>query len=86
MSGFSFEWWWMFFALPLPILIYQLRSVTTVRAQIALPHMVGVSGRISQRDKLCKVMAILGWVALVTASARPVWFDEPLPFTLNIAI
>jgi Ca-activated chloride channel family protein len=78
MSGFSFEWWWMFLALPLPIVIYRLRSAPATRAQVTLPHMDGIHARINQRDKLCKVIAVLGWVAFVTASARPVWFDEPI--------
>ncbi|WP_394149223.1 VWA domain-containing protein [Vibrio maritimus] len=78
MTGFTFEWWWMFAALPLPIIAYRLIPTQPSSVRVTLPHIDSASTSANRRDIVGKVLAVLAWICLVTASARPVWYDEPI--------
>ena len=79
----EFIWWPLFVLLPLPIVVRLLVPAKNKSAQVALyfPHITQVSSstqikRTASYARLA-VMAI-AWCALVTASARPIWFGEPI--------
>lgn len=78
MTGFTFEWWWMFAALPLPIIAYRLIPTQPTSVRVILPHIDSASTSANRRDTVGKVLAVMAWICLVTASARPVWYDEPI--------
>ncbi|GAL16998.1 BatA bacteroides aerotolerance operon [Vibrio maritimus] len=78
MTGFTFEWWWMFAALPLPIIAYRLMPAQSSSVRVTLPHIDSASTIANRRDTVGKVLAVMAWICLVTASARPVWYDEPI--------
>ncbi|MDH3925829.1 MAG: hypothetical protein OET41_14605, partial [Xanthomonadales bacterium] len=86
---FSFNEPWMFLLLPLPLLIYWLapayqepRVAVRVPFLQLLTHITGQSAgsgsALTLRTGLQKFQAIVAWLALVAALARPVWMDEPL--------
>ncbi|MFV0576755.1 MAG: vWA domain-containing protein [Vibrio sp.] len=77
---FEFQWVWMFFLLPLPLIIYFLAPAHQPRAAIVLPTLP-TDGHVEQKQHIgMKVLAILIWLLLVTAAARPVWYGEPIEF------
>ncbi|CAM4054944.1 vWA domain-containing protein [Vibrio neonatus] len=78
MSGFTFEWWWMFFALPLPYLAFRFLKEQPANALVVLPHLSQTATVQDKSTRLAKILAILAWVLLVTASARPVWYGDPI--------
>jgi Ca-activated chloride channel family protein len=87
MLSFSFPW--MFLLLPAPVLVYFLApTYREPRLAVRVPFMdvlYRLTGRqaaeeaaIVSRTRMQRLQLILGWIALVTALARPVWMDEPL--------
>ncbi|MGR5220407.1 vWA domain-containing protein [Vibrio parahaemolyticus] len=78
MSGFAFEWWWMFMLLPLPYLSYRLLPHKKSDSQVVLPHLTTMATAGQKRILALRIIAALGWILLVTASARPVWYGEPI--------
>ena len=79
---FEFAWWWMWFALPLPILVYLLPAKAQVQsAALRVPHLPQGIQNVSKPPtsrKAFLIIATIGWVALVSASARPQWLGEPV--------
>ncbi len=87
----EFEWLWMFYLTPLPFLLYLLLPVAdTVReAALRVPDL-GVftlgdnvhTGRVVQR-RLMLLPALLAWLLLVCAAARPVWVGDPVELPVS---
>tara|TARA_R110000744_G_scaffold9682_6_gene30769 strand:- start:2115 stop:3146 length:1032 start_codon:yes stop_codon:yes gene_type:complete len=79
---FEFAWWWMWFALPLPILVYLLPAKAQVQsAALRVPHLPQGIQNVSKPPTsrmAFLIIATIGWVALVSASARPQWLGEPV--------
>lgn len=77
---FELTWWWMLLALPLPWFFHKFLSPVKPKQAIALPHLP-TSGVQAYRSHLSlKVLALIAWVSLVVACARPVWFGEPVEY------
>lgn len=77
---FEFHWVWMLALLPLPLIVYFLAPPHTPRAAIVLPTLP-TEGSTQQRQHISlKLLAIIIWVLLVIASARPVWYGKPVEF------
>lgn len=79
---FEFVWWQLLFAAPLPVLFWMLPARKTQQLQaLKMPHL---PSHMPQRDVaqkrhwLPKVIAVLAWLALVVAAARPQWLGEPI--------
>jgi len=87
----EFEWLWMFYLTPLPFLLYLLLPVAdTVReAALRVPDL-GVfalgdnvhTGRVVQRRWML-LPALLAWLLLVCAAARPVWVGDPVELPVS---
>ncbi|PKH03757.1 IMP dehydrogenase [Psychromonas sp. MB-3u-54] len=78
---FEFVYLWIFFLLPLPLLIrYLLRPKQLNYTQIWIPLAEGLSEQPSsfQREYLKSSILWLTWLLLLTALARPVWFGSPI--------
>ena len=79
---FEFAWWWVWFALPLPLLFLLLPAVprsegASLRVPALLPGETA-SGRKPARSKWILIIALLAWLCLVFAAARPQWLGEPV--------
>lgn len=75
---FEFQWLWVFLLLPLPLLVYFFAPAHKPRSAIMLPTLP-TAGNVQQRQHIgLKIMAIIIWLLLVTATARPVWYGEPI--------
>lgn len=79
----NFAWWWVFFALPLPILVRLLSKKTQDVPMAALRVPSLRPGDVSEQSQLRQtkiplVISSLIWLLLVTAAARPQWLGEPV--------
>ncbi len=80
----KFIWPEVFFALPLPLLFYLLlpaaRSNTGKALRIPFFKELAEFGDTSSKksSSWLKIIAIISWILLVTAGARPQWIGEPL--------
>jgi len=79
---FEFAWWWVWFALPLPLLFLLLPAVprsegASLRVPALLPGETA-SGRKPARSKWMLIIALLAWLCLIFAAARPQWLGEPV--------
>ncbi len=80
----TFAWPWMFFVLPLPILAYLLlpRARTTSGMALKVPFYRELAGfrqfSSGKSSTWIRLLAILAWILLVGAAARPQWIGEPL--------
>jgi len=87
--GFEFAWPWLIAALPLPLMTARLlpRADTTPEAALRFPFLrvLRQDGRTPalRPSRLRLALAILTWVLLVIAAARPQWIGETihLPIT-----
>jgi len=78
---FEFVYLWIFFLLPLPLLIrYLLKAKQINYTQVWIPLAEGLSGQQSSAPKgyLKSIIPWLAWLLLLTALARPVWFGDPI--------
>lgn len=82
---FEFEWPWLFITLPLPLLVRWLgRPVTSQQAALRVPFIDDFSDSTQQQDSsragqmLLLFLAMLAWLALLAAAARPVWYGDPV--------
>jgi len=80
---FEFIWWPLLILLPLPIIIRFVLPVKAKSAQAALyfPHATQVtqSTGVKGRGSLVRLILMsIAWIALSVASARPIWFGEPI--------
>jgi Ca-activated chloride channel family protein len=86
LDSFTFTWPWLFLLLPLPWLVSRRKEDSShtptslrvpffsVLSQISVPN-VQTSQQLSW---LLKSVFVLGWLLLITASARPQWIGDPV--------
>jgi Ca-activated chloride channel homolog len=85
----EFAWPWMFLLLPLPLLVWRaLPPYRARQASIQIPffeRLAGATGQTPQRGAVVlrrratqMGVAILIWILVVTALARPQWVSDPL--------
>jgi len=80
----QFTWPWAFALLPLPYLIYRLAppALASEEAALWVPQLerfdVASHQTNRQRSRWKIALAILCWLLLITACARPQWLGEPL--------
>lgn len=78
---FEFVYLWIFFLLPLPLLIrYLLKAKQINYTQVWIPLAEGLSEQpsSSQSGALKSIIPWLAWLLLLTTLARPVWFGDPV--------
>lgn len=79
---FEFAWWWMWAALPLPLLIYLLPPKSQGQpAALRVPQLtegLDVSTKKPTTNWLVLAVSVIAWAALVGAAARPQWLGEPV--------
>lgn len=86
---FQFEWWWAFGLLPLPLLFrFLLPAVHNQEAALRVPFVndftVAPTHRANIRSGGVRLwLAILAWVLLVTATARPQWLGEAVELPVS---
>lgn len=78
MANIEFVWWWMFLLLPLPILIWRFLPPITNSTTIQLAYIPSQAQMTRPHQWIAKTLAILVWICLITAAARPVWFGHPI--------
>ncbi len=79
----EFVWWPLLLLAPLPFILRIVMPSKNKEAQAALyfPHIKRVSQNVKTKNKgsVFKLfIATLAWLALLIASARPIWFGEPI--------
>ena len=78
----EFEWMWVLYLLPLPLLALLLPSKKQAQeAALRVPSLpTGIEAKSQHKGtkKLRLLLATLAWVALVLATARPQWLGEPV--------
>jgi len=82
---FEFAWPWMFLLLPLPLLVWFFAPPLAARhgSALRIPYLddfsaVAADGISVNSSKLPLLLLLLGWLALVTATARPAWIGDPV--------
>lgn len=79
---FEFAWWWALFLLPLPLLARLLPARQRHQgAALKVPYLT--EGLPNTKSNVSSnyfrlLVAILAWVCLVVAAARPQWLGEPV--------
>ncbi|HEX5056316.1 MAG TPA: VWA domain-containing protein [Gammaproteobacteria bacterium] len=86
----DFEWPWMFALIPLPLLLRPLLPPATEHRQAALrtPFLQDFtesagSGPAAVGSRALFLGALLAWMFLITAAARPQWFGEPVQLPVS---
>lgn len=86
----EFAWSWVFYLLPLPLLMRWLLPAVASRQQAALrvPMMErfeqqALTGTPSGRRPFLLILALLAWVLLLGAAARPGWVGEPIELPVS---
>lgn len=81
----EFEWPWLFAALPLPLLVrWFTQPVKQQQAALKVPFIndfiePGYTHEAMRGSRwLLLLLAVLGWLGLVTAAARPTWYGDPV--------
>lgn len=81
----TFEWYWLFLALPLPLLVTWLvkpaRQTQGLALQLPFYHAldgVAAPGTQSGHQLWRTIAAAIMWILLVSAAARPQWVGEPI--------
>ncbi|WP_158769433.1 VWA domain-containing protein [Paraglaciecola sp. L1A13] len=79
---FEFAWWWMWFTLPLPVLVYFLPAKAPIQsAALRVPYLPTGLQSVSQppaSKRIFLTFATIAWIALISAAARPQWLGEPI--------
>jgi Ca-activated chloride channel family protein len=82
---FEFAWPWMFVLLPLPLLAWYFVPPLAARhgSALRIPYLDDFSAVAADEisinsSKLPLLLLLLGWLALVTATARPAWVGDPV--------
>lgn len=83
----TLAWPWVVAALPLPLLVWRLpRARPDLGAALHMPHyqdLAGILGEGRPQPRWWRlVLALIAWVLLVLAAARPEWVGEPLRLPL----
>jgi Ca-activated chloride channel family protein len=78
----EFEWMWVFFLLPLPLLALLLPSKKQGQeTALRVPSLTaGIEAKSQHKGtkKLSLLLAILAWTSLIFAAASPHWLGEPV--------
>jgi Ca-activated chloride channel homolog len=79
---FELAWWWMLFVLPLPLLAYFLPPKSRSQgAALRVPMLTSgleSSKKTATASRINMTLAVIAWLALVFAAARPQWLGEPV--------
>jgi len=83
---FEFSWIWAFFLLPLPWLVYRFMPAVPMQEKRALYIPFAHELRLSNDSEYVQasrnwwllLLAILAWIFLIIAVARPQWIGEPV--------
>lgn len=82
-----FEWLWVLGLAPLPWLVYRLLTPASLAfAALKAPFydlLAAVSEGVASRRKIGMILALLTWLLLLLASARPQWVGEPVATPLS---
>ncbi|MDN3612562.1 vWA domain-containing protein [Vibrio ostreicida] len=78
MANIEFVWWWAFWLLPLPILMYFVLPAAKQSSPVYLPSLPQSTVGTAPKNLLAKSLAALMWVSLIAAFARPVWYGDPV--------
>ncbi len=78
--NFTFEWWWLFAVLPLPLLVFYGLPAQQQQAELKLALLPERLQSGSPSRQLEKALCIAIWVFVVCAIARPVWYGDPVEF------
>lgn len=77
----EFAWPWLFAVLPLPLLVrWLLPPRRRARGAVRVPFYARLT-RLTHQERggrWVAVVSLLGWLALLTAAARPQWVDAPI--------
>jgi Ca-activated chloride channel family protein len=80
---FEFVWWPLSALLPLPLLLRYLLPAKKKNAPVALyfPHVTQVAQTQNKKttNSIGRALILsIAWIALIFASARPIWFGDPI--------
>ena len=79
---FEFDWWPLLFALPLPLVFWALPPRKSGNSQALrmpiIPNEESTAKAAPKRNLLRKTLAMLAWILLVGAAAKPQWLGEPI--------
>ncbi|KJY75079.1 vWA domain-containing protein [Vibrio nigripulchritudo] len=76
----DFEWLWAFLLLPLPALVYFLAPKAQEPQAIQLPSVPDTPLGNTPNRSGQRILLLLMWLGLVTATARPVWLGDPVEY------
>lgn len=87
---FEFEWPWIFWLAPLPLLVHLLTRPAAPGAALRVPFFrrlqsleAPTQGLGRQRNVLQLVLLSLMWLALLGGAARPIWIGAPVTLESN---
>jgi Ca-activated chloride channel family protein len=80
---FEFLWIWVFLLLPLPLLVWLLpavkqASLTTVKVPFFNHFWQSLSSINQQTKWWLKMLAVIAWLLLLVAAAKPVWIGDAI--------
>ncbi|MGL5335856.1 MAG: vWA domain-containing protein [Enterovibrio sp.] len=75
---FDFIWIWMWLLLPLPLLVFFSIKPAAQKGAIMLPRLPQHIGQRHNVNRFYVLLMVIGWTALIAASARPVWYGDPI--------
>lgn len=84
LASLHFEWPWVGYLLPLPLLAWLLPAVATQsQAALKLPNTDALNPWLAKASAektggLKRFLALLAWCCLLLATARPQWVGEPI--------
>lgn len=82
-----FEWWWMFVLLPLPIVVYRLMAPAQISFAALKAPFYDVISQTSKTSgsgqRMNIILALLFWLLLILAAARPLWVGDPVATPLS---
>jgi len=78
LTQFEFVWWWCLLLLPLPYLVMRFAPPVTTGQAISLPYLPESSHSDAPSNLFNKVLVSVIWILLVIATARPVWYGDPI--------
>jgi Ca-activated chloride channel family protein len=86
----EFEWPWLFALLPLPLLLRYLLPAVAENRQAALRTpfledftLITGGNPLIAGSRALLAAALLAWILLVTAAARPQWYGEPVELPVS---
>jgi len=91
MTMIEFIWPWAFAALPVPLFIHRFFPVakTVQEAALRVPALQPFSsgqftpGSSAKNNRLLVIVALIAWLFLVAAAARPTWYGEPIELPVS---